>query len=205
MCSGTIETVSQSVIREFHNDLHYYFLEPADLCKKSSRIRDIPMFTKLSVPETEHVDNVVLYLVARWWIIQEAFACVRSCDGIEDKDKIAIGNDLIDCGAVVWNGRKESFMKLDKSGAALIRIRVVLDIVVVHVPGYRRQIMPFKNHFIKFPDNLLIHFGIHSVAPFLSSSSIIEIIIRRLRVVGKTQPQARRPPACWHSEIFREA
>jgi hypothetical protein len=207
----------QSFARELCNDLSLHFPETADLGEKSSRIGDIPMLAKLSVPEPEHINDVVLNLVARWRIVQETFSRMRSRDGVEDEDKISVGHDPVDGCTMIRNGDEETFVKFDKSGAALICIGIVLDIVGVHELWHRCQIVLLKNYIIKLPDNPLVYFRIHSIAPFqpvpgYSVPQKMDSITRhrylpinqRIRVVGKPRIQKRDPPVRRHPEKFPE-
>jgi hypothetical protein len=85
---------------------------------------------------------------------------------IVDENKIAFRDELVDGRAMVWDGGKKTFVKLYKSNAALVRIRIVLNIVVMHEPIHCAEVMLAKNLFIEIPDDRFIFFLIHSDCPY---------------------------------------
>jgi hypothetical protein len=118
------------------------------------------MLAELPIAKAEHIDDIKLYLVSRRRMVQESFAGMSPRDPVIYIDKIAFRHQLDNLGAMIRNGGEKSFVELNESGTTLIRIRIVLDIVLMHVFAYCIQIMQLENHFVEFPDNLFVFFDI---------------------------------------------
>ena len=116
------------------------------------------MLAEFPVPKPEHIDDVVLYLVARGRMIQKSFSGMGARDSVVYIDKIVLGNHLNNSCAVVGNRGEKAFVKFNKSDSALVRIRVVLYVVVVHKPVYNRQAVFAKNLFIEIPGQPFCYF-----------------------------------------------
>ena len=119
------------------------------------------MLTKLSVAETEHIDGVEFQLIACRPIPEKPFSDMGTRYRIIDKDKIAFGNHTVDGCAEIRYGRKKSSVEFYKSGFALLRIRIVLDIILTHNLTDSIQVAFAEHFFIEFPYHFFIFFYAH--------------------------------------------
>ncbi len=55
----------------------------------------------------------------------------------------------------------KKIVKIDESSLALAHIGIMLDIVVVHQPVYRSQVVLAENLFIEIPDDFLVVLRVH--------------------------------------------
>jgi hypothetical protein len=162
------EAVQHSAVQfteEIFVGLFLDFFDRPHLREEGARIGDIPMLAELPIPKSEHVHDIILYPVARWRMIQKADSRVGSRNPVIHIDKIALGHNLDNSRAMVGNGREKAFVELDKSLAALVRIRIVLYVIIVHEPAHHGQVMLAEYFFVKVPDDLLVLLHAHIRSP----------------------------------------
>jgi hypothetical protein len=145
--------------------LPFQDLNRTHLREESPGISDIPMLAEFPVPKPEHIDCVVRYAVACRLMVQESFAGMGSCDSVIDVDKIALGDHLNDRGTGIGYGGKKALVKVDEPNPALVGIRIVLYIVVMHIPPYGIQIMLAEYFLIEIPHNILVILRTHFRSP----------------------------------------
>ncbi len=146
--------------------------EPPNLSKKRSRISNIPMLAQFPVSESKHINNIKFYFVSGRLVMKKIFTCMSAGYCVVDENHIIFRDQSVNGRARVGNGCEKTLVKLDEPFHPLSNIRVVLNVILVHILTHRTQIVILKNDLVKFLYNPLIAFNIHdSILECLSSET----------------------------------
>ena len=133
----------------------------AKLSENRIGIGNIPVLAELSIPEPEHIDDIIFDLVACSRKAHQAISGMGSRISAINKNKIPLSHHHIDCGPHIGNGPKERFMKFNKPDPALRGDGIMLDVIFMDVTVYDLEVVPAKHFFIEFPKNLFVSFCSH--------------------------------------------
>ena len=104
----------------------------AKLAEQTVSICHIPVFGNQPILNTEHINNIKVKFITRWWDPKPFTTRMCGCGRAMNKYKVPLGNDLFESVPEVGHGPEGHLKKLFEAGLSLRDVGVVLDVVILH-------------------------------------------------------------------------
>lgn len=128
----------------------------AKLSEYRISVGNIPMLAELSIPEPEHIDDVVVDPVSCSRKAHQTVSGMGPRIRAVNKNQIPLSNHHIDSALYIGNSLEERFVKFNKPGPALRGDGIMLNVILMDVSAHDLEIVPAKHFCIEIADRPLV-------------------------------------------------